>query len=115
MANNIAFQQMGPTFKVSASSPNTSSNVVTINATSPVNQYFVSNPDPNNDVFVAYSTSSNVTASFPTSTGSNVIHIPAYAYKVFSGPQCGPTANVYAAVIGVGSTPTVYVCAGEGL
>lgn len=104
MANNIAFQQMGLTFKVSATAPNTSSSVVTISATGPAQQYYVSNPDQANDVFVAYGTTSNVTATFPTATGNAVIHIPAYGYKVFTGPQCSKTANVYVAVIGVGNT-----------
>jgi hypothetical protein len=115
VANNIAFQQMGPTFKISASAANTSSNVVAITATSPVNQFFVSNPDTNNDVFVAYGLTSNITATIPTSAGANVIHIPAYGFKVFTGPQCSPTQTVYACVIGAGTTPTIYVCPGEGL
>lgn len=117
MANNIPFQQMGPTYEVKATSSNAQSNVVTITATSPVNQYFVANPDVNNGVFVAYGLTANITATIPDGTGlgANVIYIPAYAYKVFTGPQCSPTQPVYARVIGLGTTPTIYVCAGEGL
>lgn len=117
MANNIAFQQMGPTYEISATTANAQGNVVIITATSPVNQYFVSNPDPNNGVFVAYGNTSSITATIPDGTGegANVIYIPAYGYKVFSGPQCSPTKNVYARIISTSANAKIYVCAGEGL
>ena len=44
MANNIAFQPMGNTVAITATgSANTQSNVVTVTATSPVNQYYLVN------------------------------------------------------------------------
>lgn len=115
MANNIAFQQMGPLVKISAETANTQGNVVTITATSPVNQYYVSNPDKNSGVFVAYGLTSNITAVIPDGSPANVIYIPPYTSKVFTGPQCSPTANVYARCISDFNNSLVYVCPGEGL
>ena len=114
MANNIPFQAMGPTVAVTATTANTQGNVVTINAVSPCQQYFVSNPDVNNGVFVAYGESSGITANIPTSSPQNVIYIPAYSYKVFTGPQCNTTKTVYACCISASGNAVVYVTPGEG-
>ena len=116
MANNIAFQPMGPCVKVQASGPsNTQSNVFTITATSPVNQYFVSNADTNNAVYVWISSTNTFNVALPDNGPVNVIAIPPYGYKVISGPQVGPTANTYARVIGDGANASIYIQPGEGL
>lgn len=114
MANNIAFQQMGPTVKITASTANTQGNVVEINAVSPVNQYFVSNPNVNNGVFVAFGETSDIEAVIPDGSPANVIYIPAYGYKVFSGPQCSATKTVYARIISEAANAVIYVSPGEG-
>jgi hypothetical protein len=115
VANNIAFQQMGPTVRITASTANTQGNIVEITATSPVNQYFVSNPDLNNGVFVAYGETEEVAAVIPNGEPANVIYIPAYAYKVFTGPQCSPTKTVYARIISEANNAVIFVAPGEGL
>jgi predicted RNA-binding Zn-ribbon protein involved in translation (DUF1610 family) len=114
MANNIPFQQMGPTVSITATTANTQGNVVSITAVSPCNQYFVSNPDINYGVFVAYGTTANVTANIPNGGPENVVYIPAYSYKVFTGPQCSSTTTVYARCIATHANAVVYVCPGEG-
>lgn len=115
MATNIPFQQMGPTVKITATTANTQGNVVSINAVSPCNQYFVSNPDVNTGVFVAYGETANLTAVIPDGSPANVIYIPAYAYKVFTGPQCSATKTVYARIISEANNAVIYVAPGEGL
>jgi len=116
MANNIAFQQMGKTVKVAAvGAANTQSNVFTITADSPVNQYFLSNADTNNAVYVYINSTSSFNVALPDNGPSYVIALPPYAYKVISGPQVSPTGNVYARVIGDAANASVYITPGEGL
>lgn len=50
MANNIAFQPMGNCVVATAATANAQGDVVSITAVSPVNQYFVFNPDKNDPV-----------------------------------------------------------------
>lgn len=115
MATNIPFQQMGPTVKISASTANTQGNVVSINSVSPCNQYFVSNPSVETGVFVAYGESANLTAVIPDGNAASVLYIPAFAYKVFTGPQCSATKTVYARIISQANNAAIYVAPGEGL
>lgn len=115
MANNIPFQPMGPTVAVTATTANTQGNVVTITAVSPVNQYFVSNPDVNNGVFIAYGETANITATIPNGTPENVVYIPAFSYKVFTGPQVSSTKSIYVRTIATANNSVVYICPGEGL
>jgi hypothetical protein len=116
MANNIAFQPMGQCVKVSVTgAANTQSNVFTITASSPVNQYYIANADTNNAVYVWINSTNTFNVALPDNGPVNVITIPPYGYRVFSGPQCSPTANVYARVIGDGANASVYVQPGEGL
>ena len=115
MANNIAFQQMGKTVRVAASASNTQSSVVTIAADSPCNQYYLSNPDQTNNVYVKISTSNSFNVSLPDTTPDYVIPIPPYSYKVITGPQVSSTQNTYIRVIGDGANATCYVTPGEGL
>jgi len=51
MANNIAFQPMGPTVRIFAATANAQGNVVSITAVSPCQQFWVMNPDKNDPVF----------------------------------------------------------------
>jgi len=116
MANNIPFQPMGKTVKVAVTgAANTQSNVFTITADSPVNQYLISNADVNSGVYVWISSSSSFNVALPDVGPSYVIPLPPYAYKVISGPQVSQTGNVYARVIGDAANASVYVTPGEGL
>lgn len=115
MANNIAFQAMGPTVKIFAATANTQGNVVSITAFSPVNQYLVMNPDKNDPVFVAYGETDAITATIPDGSPANVVAIPPYESRVFSGPQTSSTKTVYARCIAPHNNAMVYVTPGEGL
>ena len=78
MANNIAFQPMGPCVLVQPSAANTQSNVITITAFSPVQQYSLINTDTSNAVFIEISASPTFNVAVPTSAGSNVYPVPAF-------------------------------------
>jgi len=116
MANNIAFQPMGKTVKVAVNgAANTQSNVYTITADSPVNQYFISNADVNNAVYVWINPTNNFNVALPDNGAVYVIPLPPYSYKVFTGPQVNSTTSVYARVIGDAANASVYITPGEGL
>jgi hypothetical protein len=115
MANNIAFQPMGNCVVATAASANVQGNVVSITAISPVNQYLVFNTDKNDPVFVAYGETSNITAVIPTESGANVVAIPPYTEKVFTGPQSSSTKTVYARIIAPHNNAKIYITPGEGL
>ena len=116
MANNIAFQPMGKTVKVAVNgAANTQSNVYTITSDSPVNQYFVSNADVNNAVYVWINPTNNFNVALPDNGAVYVIPLPPYSYKVFTGPQVNSTTSVYARVIGDAANASVYITPGEGL
>jgi hypothetical protein len=116
MANNIAFQQMGKTVRVAITgAANTQSNIVTLTAISPCQQYYLSNPDQTNNVYVKISTASSFNVALPDTVPDFVIPVPPYSYKVITGPQVSATANVYAAVIGDGANAICYITPGEGL
>lgn len=116
MANNIAFQPMGKTVKVYVTgAANTQSNVFTITADSPSNQYLVSNADVNNAVYVWINTTSSFNVALPDVTPGYVVPLPPYAYKVITGPQVNSSSNVYARVIGDAANASVYITPGEGL
>ena len=115
MANNIAFQPMGNCVVATAATANVQGNVVSITAVSPVNQYFVFNPDKNDPVFVAYGETANLTATIPTEAGAPVVAIAPYAEKVFTGPQCSANKTVYVRIIAPHSNAKLYITPGEGL
>ncbi len=115
MANNIAFQPMGNCVVAVAASANNQGNVVSITAVSPVNQYFVFNPDKNDPVFIAYGQTANITAEIPTETGTAVVAIAPYTEKVFTGPQCSATKTVYVRIIAPHNNAKLYITPGEGL
>ena len=114
MANNIPFQPMGNTVVATAVSSNTQGNVVAITAVSPVQQYFVFNPNKDNPVFVAYGQTPDITASIPTESGAPVVAIAPYTEKVFTGPQVSPTKTVYARIISPHNNAQLYITPGEG-
>jgi len=114
MANNIPFQPMGNCVVATASSANTQGNVVAITAVSPVQQYYVFNPDKNDPVFVAYGQTSNITATIPDGNSAAVVAIPPYSSKVFTGPQVSSTKTVYIRIISTHNNAKVYVTPGEG-
>ena len=118
MANNIAFQAMGKTVKVTATgAANTESSAVTITADSPSNQYYLSNDGVNNFVYVWISATSTFNVALPESnvSGSYVIPLPPFSYKVITGPQVRAGANVYAKIIGDSTNSACYITPGEGL
>lgn len=115
MANNIPFQPMGNCVVATAATANSQGNVVTISAVSPVNQYFVSNPDKNDPVFVAYGETSNITASIPDENSAAVVAIPPYSSRTFTGPQVSSTKTVYVRIIAPHNNAKLYITPGEGI
>ena len=115
MANNIPFQPMGNCVAVTVTAAaNTQSNVFSITATSPVNQYYLVNYDTQYAVYVWISNTNNFNVALPLTASNQVIPIPAYGAKVVTGPQCGPNSTVYAKVIGDNSNATCFITPGEG-
>jgi len=115
VANNIPFQPMGKTVKVVVTgAANTQSNVFTVTADSPCQQYYLVNADTNAAVYVRVNTTNTFNVTLPDVTPDYVIALPAYAYKVITGPQVSSTANVYARVIGDAANASVYITPGEG-
>jgi len=114
MANNIPFQPMGKSVCLQSTTANTQSNVFTITADSPCQQFFVTNHDESNSVNVRISASSNFNISLPDASGAYGICIPAYGYRVITGPQVSQSSNVYARIISDGANIKCTVCPGEG-
>ena len=115
MANNIAFQPMGNCVVATAANANAQGEVVSITAVSPVNQYYVFNPDKNDPVFVAYGLTANITATIPDGNSAPVVAIPPYNSKVFTGPQVSSTQTVYVRIISTHNNAKLYITPGEGL
>ena len=115
MANNIAFQPMGNCVVATAATANIQGNVVAITAISPVNQYYVFNPEKNDPVFVAYGQTDNITATIPDGNSASVVAIPPYSSKVFTGPQVSSTKTVYVRIISTHNNAKLYITPGEGL
>ena len=115
MANNIAFQPMGNCVVATAANANAQGDVVSITAISPVNQYYVFNPDKNDPVFVAYGLTANITATIPDGNSAAVVAIPPYGSKVFTGPQVSNTQTVYVRIISPHNNAELYITPGEGL
>jgi hypothetical protein len=110
MANNIAFQPMGNTAVIAVTA--TSSNVA-VTASSPANQFMISNVG-SNPAFISIGLTSAV-AVVPTSgSPASGFCVPAGATKVVTSIQSNPTQTMYVAAIGTANT-TVYVTPGEGL
>ena len=114
MANNIPFQPMGNCVVATAATANTQGNVVAITAVSPVNQFYVFNPEKNDPVFVAYGETANITATIPDGNSAPVVGIPPYSSKVFTGPQVSSTKTVYVRIIATHNNAKLYITPGEG-
>lgn len=115
MANNIAFQPMGNTYKISLPTANTA---VTIEVTSdsPSNQYLMGNHDAANKPVYVRVGNSNVTATLPASgTPGNTMVVPANCKFVLSGPQTSSTKTVYVSAIAEHNNAEIYITPGEGL
>ena len=114
MANNIAFQPMGKTYKIEAPTANTAVTIA-ITADSPSNQYYFSNHQAaGKGCYVRVSTS-NVAAALPTASGQYSMLVPPSTRVVFTGPQCKSSTSVYVSLIGEDNNAEIYVTPGEGL
>ena len=117
MANNIAFQSLGKTYKANVT---TSSQTITIGSDSPCNQLCVANHQPTGTggqpVYFLVSSQSNVTATVPAAGTPSycLVSVPG-TIKVFTVPQqMSQNTNLYIAFIGEG-TSECYFTPGEGL
>ena len=112
MANNIAFQAMGKTVRVVASS--SSANNISINSDSPANQYRIANHS-GLPVYVWISPiASPVNVATPVGS-AYAIPVPSNTVSIITGPQISANANVQVSVISESGTPDVYITPGEGL
>ena len=115
MANNIAFQPMGSTYKISLPTANTAV-TIQITSDSPSNQYLMGNHDAaNKPVYIRVGTS-NVAATLPNAnTPGNTVLVPANCKFVISGPQTNSGKVVYVSAIAEHNNAEVYITPGEGL
>ena len=118
MANNIAFQAMGKTYKANAT---TNSQTITVYADSPCNQLLVSNHEPSGTagqpVYFRVSNLANVTVTAPSNATSQyaLVSVPA-STRVYTVPyQFSNTAPLYIAFIAEADTPECYFTPGEGI
>jgi hypothetical protein len=117
MANNIAFQPMGKTYKANAT---TAVQQFQISADSPVNQYMIVSHEPTGGagqpVYVRISTTQTDNVALPgNGSPQYALVIPPDTVTIYTGPQTGPTKNVYVTFIAETGTPEVYITPGEGL
>ena len=116
MANNIAFQPMGKTYKANVT---TSSQTITITADSPCNQLLVSNHQPTGTggqpVYFVVSSNASVTVTAPSNGSPQycLVSVPG-SIKSFTVPNQLGSGNTYVAFIGEG-TSECYFTPGEGL
>ena len=107
MANNIAFQPMGKTYKVSANTGGVSTAVA---ADSPANQFRFYNSSTTDAVFVRIGGE----AAKPDANAEYGVAIGPGDTEILSGSQSW-SANVTVGVVAAANTPVVYVTPGEGL
>lgn len=117
MANNIAFQPMGKTYKLNAA---TTVQQVTVYSDSPSNQYMLISHEPTGGaglpVYVRISTSATANVALPTnSTPTYSVVVPPDIQMVITGPQVTNTAPVYVTFVSESGTPEVYLTPGEGM
>ena len=116
MANNIAFQAQGKTYKANVT---TSSQTIVITADSPCNQLLVANHQPTGSggqpVYFNVSSNSSVTCTAPANGAPQyaLVSVPG-TYKVFTIPAQFSSANVYIAFIGEAASEC-YFTPGEGI
>ena len=114
MANNIAFQAMGKTYKIACPSANTAV-TIPITADSPVQQYAVAcHTDATKPIYFRISTS-NVAAVLPDATGQYAQLVPPSSRVIVTGPQCSNTTTVYVSAISENNNGEMYITPGEGL
>lgn len=115
MANNIAFQPMGNTYRIVLPTANTAVTVAVV-ADSPSNQYLINNHDATNKpVYVRIGTA-NVAATIPVSgTPGNTFPAPANTKYVVTGPQTSSTKTVFVSAIAEHNNAEVFITPGEGL
>ena len=112
MANNTAFQPMGKTTLLTAT---TSTSTVSVIADSPVNQFMLVNTGTN-DVFINLSANSAITAVRPTAgTPQYGFCLGANSYKVIGNSQSSPSVTIYVSGVSNAGTSFVYITPGEGL
>lgn len=116
MANNIAFQAMGKTVKLTANSA--TPNNAPVLADSPCQQYRIANHSAQ-PIYVWISPGTNpVNVAAPTGSGNNATYaycIPNGTVAIVTGPQCTNTSNVQISVISETNGPECYITPGEGL
>jgi hypothetical protein len=116
MANNIAFQAQGKTYKANVT---TSSQTITITADSPCNQICVANHQPTGatgyPVYFVVSNLANVTCTVPANASPQyaLVSVPG-SVKVYTVPYQFSSANMYIAFIGEAASEC-YFTPGEGL
>ena len=117
MANNIAFQSMGKTYKANVT---TSTQTITITPDSPCNQIAVFNHQPTGSggqpVYFNVSANSSVTCTAPANGSPQyaLVSVPG-TIKVFTVPyQFSPSNPLYVAFIGEASSEC-YFTPGDGL
>lgn len=114
MANNIAFQPMGKTYKISAPVANTAVTIA-VYADSPSNQYYFSNHEAAGKGCYVRINTTNVAAVLPDSSGQYSMLVPPSTRLVFTGPQSTSSSPVYVSMIGENNNAEIYVTPGEGL
>ena len=117
MANNLAFQPMGKTYKANAT---TSVQQFQMTSDSPVNQYMIVSHEPAGGaglpVYVRISTTSTANVALPGNGSAQYCTIiPPDTVMVVTGPQVSPTSNVYVTFIAESGTPECYITPGEGM
>jgi len=117
MANNIAFQPMGKTYKANAT---TAVQQFQMTADSPVNQYMIVSHEPTGGtgqpVYVRISTSATSNVALPTnSSPSYCTVVPPDTVMVVTGPQVSASSNVYVTFVAESGTPECYITPGEGM
>jgi hypothetical protein len=116
MANNIAFQPMGKTYKLNAA---TTIQQLTLYSDSPSNQYMLVNHENANNglpVYVRISNSATANVALPTNGSPQYsVIVPQDSVVIVTGPQVTNTAPVYVSFVSESGTPEAYIVAGEGL
>ena len=114
MANNIAFQAMGKTYKIACPTANTAVTIA-ISADSPCQQYAVAcHTDATKPIYFRISIS-NVAAVLPDATGQYSQLVPPSARVIVTGPQVSNTTTVYVSAISEANNGEMYITPGEGL
>lgn len=118
MANNIPFQAMGKTTKVTG---NVASQTVTITPDCVCNQLLVANhesPTGGKGLYFVVSNLSNVTVTIPTGSGNNasycLVAVPGTIRSYTVPFQFSPTNPLYIAYASEVDAPECYFTPGEG-